>query len=422
MSHDPPTPPPATDAARQARVPARYLTLFLLLYAIQGVVFAYFITFNQGYLIAAGVSAESVGFIGFVVLLPFALKFLAAPLSDRLPIAGLGHRKPYILLGLVLQAAGLVALGWVDPGARLGLFTAMALLTVVGLALYDTCTDGMVIDITPPGDRERIQGLLIFARFLTAFVSTLALGYWLDRTGTGPETGYGVLWACAAVTLVPLALAARLPEPERIWQGEKFNWRALAVMIRPASLALLTFGTFYAIVQWGVEYALPIFHEQLGYDPWSYGTFGAAIKLGRAAGAIAVPLLAPWLGRRRALVLAVLTLAATEAAQALLGAEQPWRAIALSFAFGVAVGWVETMFYVLAMEHSDPRMAASTYALFMAVTNLNIIGSWLFLEVVGWLDGDFPTAFVGSAALTLLALALIRPLFRPAQAGGPSRA
>lgn len=412
--------PPGT--SRPARVPARYVVLFTVLYAIQGVVFAYFITFNQGYMLAAGVPADAVGFIGFVALLPFALKFLAAPLSDRLPLGGLGHRKPYILIGLVLQGVGLVALGGIDPGSHLGLFGAMALLTVVGLALYDTCTDGMVIDITPPGDRERIQGLLIFSRSLTAFVSTLAIGAWLDRTGTGPETGHGVLWLCAGLTLVPLALAIRLPEPARIWSGEDFTWRALAVMIRPASLALLVFGTFYAIVQWGVEYALPIFHERLGYGPWEYGTFGAAIKLGRAAGAIAVPLLATRIGRRRALVLAVLALAATEAAQALLQPAQPWAAIALSLAFGIAVGWIETMFYVLAMDHSDPRMAASTYALFMAVTNLNIVGSWLFLEVVERLDGDFPTAFIGSAVVTLLALALIRPLFRPAGGGGPDRA
>src|SRR5690606_32500851 len=110
---------------------------------------------------------------------------------------------------------GLVALSWLDPGTHLAAFGAVAVATVAGLALYDTCTDGMVVDITPEPDRARVQGLLLFSRFFTATVFSFLFGVWLGRTGTGPGRGYGVLWACAALTLVPLVQGLLLREPAR---------------------------------------------------------------------------------------------------------------------------------------------------------------------------------------------------------------
>src|SRR5437660_5406989 len=110
------------------------------------------------------------------------LKFLLGPLSDRFSPFGWGHRRPYIVLGLALQALGLVGLSRIDPGRHLAGFALMALATVTGLSLYDTCCDGWVLDVTPAGDRARIQGTLQVARFLATMLSTLAFGFWLRRS------------------------------------------------------------------------------------------------------------------------------------------------------------------------------------------------------------------------------------------------
>ena len=63
--------------------------------------------------------------------------------------------------------------------------------------------------------------------------------------------------------------------------------------------------------------------------------------------------------------------------------------------FGAANGWTDAVFYVLAMEASDPRMAASTYALFMAVTNLSVAGGSLFARLAASL-GPPPSLAIGS--------------------------
>ena len=86
-------------------------------------------------------------------------------------------------------------------------------------------------------------------------------------------------------------------------------------------------------------------------------------------------------------------------------------------AFGAANGWTDAVFYVLAMEASDPRMAASTYALFMAVTNISVAGGSLFARLETGMttttSSGYGAAFLIAGALTLLAWPLIKPLRGP---------
>ncbi len=395
------------------RLPTQDLLPFCGLYAIQGVVFAYFTNFNQGYMGAAGVDSTTVGLVMTLAMLPFAIKFLFGILSDRYSFFGLGHRKPYIIIGLLMQAIGLVLLTQFNPGTAIKTFGALAIVTVTGLALYDTCTDGLVVTSTPASDRDRVQGLLMFSRFLTAALCSTLFGFWLQRTGTGPGKGDGLLWTCAALTILPLIGVLLRPEPPRPPDAEQFQWSALRVMIRPQSLLLIAFGVFYAIVSWGVELNLPIYHEDtLGYGPGALGQFGSARTLGRAAGALLLPIGATTLGRLWTLRIAVIGLAVAEALQAVVGPGELRLAASLSFLFGLANGWTEALFYVMAMQAAEPRMAASTFALFMAVSNLSVLGQSLLAGLVSIFGVSFRVGFLGAGVITCLAFSVIRPLSR----------
>jgi MFS family permease len=184
------------------------------------------------------------------------------------------------------------------------------------------------------------------------------------------------------------------------------------VLIRTRSLVLLAFGALYATVAYGVEINLSPYYTALGYGPEAIGGFGALRYLGRAVGALALPLLAWRMGRRATLIVGLLALAVTTLGQ--LGAVGPGRAGFWGFAFGAANGWDDALFNVLCMEASDPRMAASTYALFMAVSNLSTLGGGLFATAVEADGGRFERVLAACAVLPLLALAAIGPLARPA--------
>jgi hypothetical protein len=238
-------------------------------------------------------------------------------------------------------------------------------------------------------------------------------GSWLETTGNGPGKGDGVLYACAAMALVPLALSALVPEPRRPKGSESFQWAALGALIRPRALVLLAFGLLYATVGYGVEINLSYYYTHaLHFGSDDVGNFGAARYVGRAAGGLLLPLAVLRLGRPAVLAIGVLALASSSLGQLAVGG--PWGAAAWGFAFGAANGWDDALFAVLAMEASDERMAASTYALFNAVGNLSVMGGAVFSRVVERSHGDYGPAFRLACLAALAALPLTIPLARPA--------
>ena len=407
------------DLSRQGGgVGPAYLALFISLYAIQGIVISYFFNFNQEYMARAGVSPSAIGTARSLALLPLVLRFLGGPLSDRFNLFGLGHRRPFIVVGLVLQGLGLCGLAKVDPSANLAGFTVMAVLTVFGLALYDTATDGLILDSARAEDRPRLQGMLIAARFVAAMATSVGFGLWLKRTGNGPGHGDGPIWACVGLSLIPLTLQAWLREPPRQGAVESFQWQSLAVLIRPRSMVLLAFGTLYAVVAYAVEINLSSFYKNLGFDEGAVGLLGSARYVGRAVGALGLGLMSRRLARGWTLTIGVIGLAVSTLAQAGVGGG--WSAGLAAFGFGLANGWDDALFYVLAMEASDVRMPASTCALFMSVTNLSVLGGGLFAEGVAAFGGQYRPVYVVAATVALLALPLAIPLRRPLDAPSKS--
>jgi MFS transporter, PAT family, beta-lactamase induction signal transducer AmpG len=94
---------------------ARY-AMFGSLYFFQGTVFYYFTFLNALFFLARGLSIADVEIFSAIALIPFVIKIFLGMLSDRVNLFGLGHRKPYIILGLLKQTLCLVIIPLIDPG------------------------------------------------------------------------------------------------------------------------------------------------------------------------------------------------------------------------------------------------------------------------------------------------------------------
>lgn len=406
------SPPPRVNASLD-RV-AQHL-VYLGVYALQGMVVAYFYTFLQGYLRAWGLTDEGrINWIQSVALTPFIFKFLMGPVSDRLELGRLGRRIPYIVLGLAALALGLLGLSHVDPTRSPVGFMTLATLAVAGLAVADTVTDGLILETTPAERRATLQGRLASCRFVATTISLVGFGFWFDRRGQGPGGGDVALIFLALITgvlLVAIPILAR--EPRRWALRAPFSppsamWQALGTLLKPGSLAVLGFGAWYALMGQGVEINLSNNYTARDWSDATIGWLAATRYAGRAVGALSMSTIRSRLpgGDRGLTAAALVGVGGTLAGAGLATDLGP--AFAAAFLIGMGLGFADATFFYLAMERSDPRMAASTFALFMAVTNLSVVGGSVFDAIRTAVGGSYTTTFALVGGLTLLALVVIR--------------
>jgi len=119
----------------------------------------------------------------------------------------MGHRKPYILIGLALQGVTMLVLANVSPVGKLGGFVILALIASIGMALYDTCTDGLALDTTPQDERGLVQGVMVGGRAAGILVMLLAGGQ-IAQTLGWPWVFYGV----GLLALLPMPLVWQVKE------------------------------------------------------------------------------------------------------------------------------------------------------------------------------------------------------------------
>jgi len=98
------------------------------------------LTVLQAWLTQTGVSLTTIGFSGLVGL-PYALKFLWAPLLDRFKPLGLGRRRSWLLIFQCCLAASITFLGMQDPSRGLWLVAVAALLVTFFSASQDIVVD-----------------------------------------------------------------------------------------------------------------------------------------------------------------------------------------------------------------------------------------------------------------------------------------
>jgi PAT family beta-lactamase induction signal transducer AmpG len=380
------------------------LTLFGMIYFVEGAVLTYFSTFNALYLRGFDLSFTRIGIMSGITLIPFVLKIFIGLLSDRVNIFGLGHRTPYIVLGLVVQSLAFACFPLVSPVDQFSLFVAVAVLAALGMSTYDTCTDGLSIDTTPEAQRGLVQGVMVGGRALSAIVTALVIGV-LSERGLWPVA----FWAIAGVGVLTIPLALAVREPSERPPEQAFSRAAFRAFLDGAFVLFLVVGLVYPLVLYSANGMVGAFlHEVLGINLQRVGFYTSIFGIGAVIGGLIGGPLVARLGRRDSLVSAlVLTFVVTLGLAGLPTAALAWLVILL---FGVAFGYYETVYMAVGMDFADPRIAAFMFAFIMAVGNIGIgLGQPLagvLVDSVG-----FRWMFVVLAGVNVLVLPLLYVIF-----------
>lgn len=379
-------------------------SMFALLYFTQGTILGYFASLNALYMLDSGLDMAKVGIFASIALIPFVIKIFFGMLSDRVNLLKLGHRRPYIVIGLLVQFICLLLVANINPGQHYWTYVAIAFILQLGMAFYDTCTDGLALDITPAHERGILQGFMVGGRSIGVIVAASAAGFIAQRMGWS-----SVFYFLAILTLIPLPLIFFIKEITRTPEM-RFNWSAFKAFKNKQVIAAAIVGLIVFLVIVGANQNVnPHLTSRFNIDLSTAGLVTTVWGIGCVAGAFLGGFIMDKTGNRNALLLSLILVVPALIFIAFVPSKPLMWAAAVFF--GIAYGLSQAVYFALAMKYTQPSIAASMYSILMAVTN---IGQGIGLGVAGGLakSSGFPIVFLIFAGLMFLILPFFPILFR----------
>ncbi|WNG42358.1 MFS transporter [Archangium violaceum] len=390
--------------------------LLTSLYLSQGLPFGFFTQALPVLLRKQGLSLPAIG-LTHLLALPWALKFLWAPVMDRYGSEKLGRRRGYILPLQVLSAA--LLLGLALPEGTVSVTTLLVAVLLVNLlaATQDVATDGLAVDLLEPKELGWGNGVQVAGYRVGMILGGGLMLILFDALGWRPTLlSLGLL---LLVATVPVALFREPPSPaprgEHVrmgrWLGESLlywvrrpgagTWFTLLVLFKAGEhLATGMLRTF--LVDEGLSLS------QVG---WMLGFVGFTTGL---LGALVGGALVNRLGQRRAL-LVFGTLQAGAVLLYALAAKGATSLPVLAIVCGVehlTSGMATAALFTVMMDICRPEHAASDYTVQASLVVLATGGA---AAVSGFSAQTLGYAwhFTLAAALCAAAVAWVALTFHP---------
>ncbi|MBK6684191.1 MAG: MFS transporter [Deltaproteobacteria bacterium] len=274
------------------------LGLLGALYFSQGLPYGFFTQALPALLRKEGASLPAIG-ASSLLALPWALKFLWAPLVDRWYWPRWGRRRSWIL---PLQWAAVLTLCLLGIFVRADQLLAMMIgVLVLNLlaASQDIATDGLALDLLEPEERGLANGLQVAGYRAGMIIGGGLLLVLYERLGTaGTFFGMAALLALATLPISFTREPEIPPEPTAKPQAPEVHF-----FRRPQVLPVLALVVIYKTGEAFASGMLRPFLTDLGLSledlGWMLGTVGFVSGL---LGALTGGHLSQRLGRRRALI------------------------------------------------------------------------------------------------------------------------
>ena len=296
--------------------------------------------------------------------MPWVLKFLWAPVVDRL-----GSRRTWIRACLVLLALVTIMLAGADPvhhGAALG---ALLLIYVTLSATQDIAIDAYTIETTSGRELGVANSVRIAAYRGASFVSSALLVWVAARRGWD-----GAFLAGAGITGALGLASFILPETERGSQrAESLSEPMVAMLRRPGIWAVILFALTFKLDISAMDPMTKPFWLARGLTLDQIAALTTGRLVATLAGAALGGLLATRIGLFRALWTMGLVQLLSSLGYAFAAAVPPDRAIISAAALfeNFAAGLGTAAFLAFLMSVCERRYAATQFALLTAVYALS---------------------------------------------------
>ena len=373
------------------------LWLFTVLYFVQGIPSGFFLISLPAWFAQHHLSKAEIGRFIAVVTMPWAFKFIFAPLMDKFHFLKMGRRRPWIIATQLGIFVCTLLMAFVpDPIANLRVVALYGFLVNLFSSIQDLAVDGMAVDLLPGDEQPKVQGFMIGGQALGKTAASaggslilVAWGYPSFVVLTGIAAGIGMLF--------PLLIRERPGESVLPWtagqaspealQQKIDRWGALLkglikAFLVPSSVVLVL-ALFIHRLPVGITRTIyPVVTVQdLG---WTNAEYSQLLGFATLASALVAMFAGAWfvdkLGRRGMIYAAFGAVTLVFAASGLLTVFWPQRWFMASSAAlaEVLIVLSNVGFYAIAMQLCWKKVAATQFALYMALNNLGVTaGAWL---------------------------------------------
>jgi PAT family beta-lactamase induction signal transducer AmpG len=385
------------------------------------------------WLATANIGMAEIGMFAWIGIM-YSLKFLWAPVIDRLPLplltSWLGRRRAWMIVAQIAIAGALVGLAWSDPELDLTRIAWFALLAAFASATQDIVIDAYRIEAV----ELKMQGTM---------AASYQVGYRVGIVGAGAGALFlaeFMSWrvayqAMALLMVVGIVTVLLIDEPDSRAKDKPENktdvlWTRLSDWFANAfigpfieffqrngrwALVLLVFIGFYRVTDMVLGVMANPFYIEIGFSLLEIGSvtklFGIIVTLsGAAFGGIAVARY----GLGGPLVFGAVLLAVTNlffAAMALYGPEL-WFLFVTIGADNLAAGFTGTVFIAYLSGLTNVNYTATQYALFSSLMTLpgKVISgfSGFIVESVDWFSFFIYASAMGIPGIVLAVIVVRR--------------
>ena len=422
-------------------------TMLCAMYFAQGLPWGFMVIALVAYLTDKhGIDDGQAADLTYLVILPWTFKLIWAPLIDSATIVSMGRRRPWIIGAEMMMAVsllGILVMG--DLSENLQALGWMFFLHNCFASLQDVCTDALAVDILPPHEQGKINGLMWGSKLVGKAVGASGMAMIISHWGLSAAVlvQFALLMVIMMFPLLclersgdkrfPWSQASQegAPGAERFVTGsENLNSGSVSSLRNPfnvladlrrgfsvlATFALLIYGLLH-VIGWGIVEVVhkTLYTQQLGWDYVQLSNWTGLAVFPEMAGAFLGGYCADRFGRRKVIAMGF----GTYGLMALVfGAcphlwDESWFTAGYLFLNPGALAFGAVGFLSLGMRVSWTLASASMFTIYMTLSN---VGHAVGNKIVGPLREDYmltyeQTFYVAGLAVVipLLILLLINP-------------
>ena len=346
------------------------------------------------------ISIATATMVAGIASIPFTLKFLFGPLTDRFIKIG---RKPFVLIGGMIGGIALFPLAFIDPTVSLLPFTLFLFISVTGIVILDVAADAWAIQVTKVHEHGKINAAMFSSMFGGVVIGVIFLSQ------IAKYYNYNIVFIIGGFIILSTMILPLMVKKEIIVKKRPKIKKLLIQEFKKKNTIIISFFGFLAAMNFGIllfiipEYMMNV----LKLDVAQIGLMSSLFYIGVIIGTITGGLMADKWGRKKILAL---FLFGSIIISSLLIIADTWMILAIIYPI---IGFLQggaffSALMALFMDITNPKIGGTQYSILTSIGNLGDysigIVSGTLLMFLGYQRFFLYAAWVVGPALIVLYL------------------